>query len=226
MITLTQGLTDLSKELGESTTNTSARRIQHYNDAIQEFANERKWKFLVKFNDDLTTGVGTAGTAIDITGITDMRMPGGIKEITVAGEDDPFLPVNYDKRNQVTGRNRFYITPDEQTLKFTKDLAASQVISMWYYYIPERIEDTASVSSFPIPARYRKALGTLGACFVQWSRYLDGQGNRLLNVYNRLVEKIEANQSETNDGVPPTMPNPASRMPLRRYRAGTRVRTS
>jgi hypothetical protein len=151
-------------------------------------------------------------------------MPGGIKEITVAGESDPFLPVKYEDRSQVTGRNRFYITPDEQSLKFTKDIAASQVISMWYYYIPARIEDTTSVETFPVPARYRKALGTLGGAFVQWSRYLDMQGNRMLNVYNRLVEKIETNQSERNDGVPNTMPNPASRIPMRRYRAGVRQR--
>jgi len=224
MITLTQGLSDLSKELGESTTNTSTRRIAHYCDAIQEFSNERKWKFLVKLNEALTTGAGTAGTAIDITGIDDLRMPGGIKEITVAGEDEPFLPVPFEQRTQVLARNRFYITPDEQTLKFTKDLTANQIISMWHWYIPDRIEDIASVETFPIPTRYRKALGTLAAAFVQWSRYLDGQGNRLLNIYNRLVEKIEMNQSEEHSGVPKIMPNPASRIPLRRYRAGTRTR--
>ena len=152
MITLTQGLADLSKELGESTTNTGTRRIQHYNDAIQEFANERKWKFLVKLDETLDT-VAAAHEAIDISDIEDLRMPGGIKEITVAGETDPFLPIDFDKRNQADGRNRFYITPDEQSLKFTKSMTAGQTISMWYYYIPERIEATDSVETFPIPTR-------------------------------------------------------------------------
>ena len=218
MITISNGLSDLSKELGESTTNTSQRRIQSYNDAIQEFANERKWPFLVKPNTALTTGVGTAGTAIPITSITDIRMPGGIKEITVAGENDTFLPVNYEDRNQVSGRNRFYITPDEQNLKFTKDMGANLAISMWYYYVPARIEETTDVVGFPIPSRYRKAIGTLAAAFVQWSRYLDGQGNRLLNVYGRLLAKIETNQAEHNNGVARIMPNPASRIPIRGYR--------
>lgn len=223
MITLSEGLQDISKELGESTTDTSTRRIQHYNDAIQEFANERKWKFLVKQNTSLDTGDGVS--AIDITSITDIRMPGGIKEITIAGVTDPFLPIKYEDRLNYSNRNRFYITPDEQTIKFTKELEASKTISMWHWYVPSRIEDTASESTFPVPTRYRKALGTLGACFVQWSRYLDGQGNKLLNVYNRLVEKIENNQSELNSGTPATIPNPmAWRGQLRTYRNGSRVR--
>lgn len=225
MITLSQGLADLSKELGESTTNTSARRIQHYCDAIQEFANERKWPFLVKSNASLNTGTGVAHTAISITTITDIRMPGGIKEITIEGYDDPFLPCEYEDRNANSNKNLFYINPDEASIKFTKALDPSKTITIWYYYIPERIEDTASVSTFPIPSRYRKALGTLGAAFVQWSRYLDGQGNRLLNVYNRLLAKIETNQSESNSGTPKRIPNPmAWRGPLRHYRYGSRSR--
>ena len=67
---------------------------------------------------------------------------------------------------------------------------------MWHWYIPDRIEDTASVETFPIPSRYRKAIGTLAAAFVQYSRYLDGPGSRLINFYNVLVEKVELNQSE------------------------------
>lgn len=217
MITLSQGLADLSKELGESTTNTSTRRIQHYNDAVQEFANERKLTFLVKQNTSLDTGDGNS--AIDITGITDMRMPGGIKEITVTGYDDPFLPVPYEDRTVESTKNRFYITPDEQSLKFTKELNASAALSMWYWYIPDRIEDTASEDTFPIPSRYRKALGTLGAAFVQYSRYLDGPGSRLINFYNALIEKIELNQSEKHYGTPRQIKNPMSwRGPLRQYR--------
>lgn len=223
MITLSEGLQDQSKELGESTTNTTARRIAHYNDAVQEFANERKWPFLVKTNVALNTGAGNV--AISITSITDMRMPGGIKELSIADEADPFLPVDFENRLTVSGRNRFYITPDEQSIKFTKDVTASQVITLWYYYIPARIEDVADVVGFPIPARYRKAIGTLGAAFIQWSRYLDGQGNRLLNVYNRLLAKIENNQSERNEGTPRRIPNFMQwRGPMRTYRNGSRSR--
>lgn len=222
MITLSEGLQDQSKELGESTTNTTARRIAHYNDAVQEFANERKWPFLVKTNVALNTGAGNV--AISITSITDMRMPGGIKELSIADEADPFLPVDFENRLTVSGRNRFYITPDEQSIKFTKDVTASQVITLWYYYIPARTEDTTA-GEFPIPARYRKAIGTLGAAFIQWSRYLDGQGNRLLNVYNRLLAKIENNQAERNEGTPRRIPNFMQwRGPMRTYRNGSRSR--
>lgn len=217
MITLTQGLADTSKELGESTTNDSARRIQHYNDAIQEFSNERKWKFLVKENTSLVTAANNG--AIDITGIDDMRMPGGIKEITISGFTDPFLPINFEDRFVESTKNRFYITPDEQSLKFTKEIESGLTLDMWHWYIPDRIEDTASVETFPIPSRYRKAIGTLAAAFVQYSRYLDGPGSRLINFYNVLVEKVELNQSEKNSGTPNRIPNPmAWRGPIRRGR--------
>lgn len=206
MITLADGLSDLSKELGESTTNTSLRRIQAYNDAIQEFANERKFSFLVKPNVALNTGTGIV--PITITSITDMRMPGGVKEITVSGVEGVFLPIAYEDRADWSGRQRFYITPDEASLVFLCEVPASAVISMWYWYIPARIDSTTSVDSFPIPTRYRKVIGTLAAAFVQWSRYLDGQGNRLLNVYNRLLDKVELNQSEHHSGTPKRIPNP------------------
>ena len=222
-ITLIQGLTDLSKELGESITNTTTRRIAHYNDAVQEFANERKWKFLLKENTDLNTGDGAS--AIDISGITDIRMPGGIKEILIGDSDTPILPVEYKDRNTVGSYNRFYISPDEQELHFTKEVDTSETLTILYYYIPARITETTSSDTFPIPSRYRKALGTLGAAFVQWSRYLDGQGNRLLNIYNRLLEKIEANQSEHNDGMTRKIPNPRAWAGYSRtYRNGSRVR--
>lgn len=217
MITLPEGLADLSKELGESTTNTGTRRIQHYNDAVQDFANDKKWPFLTKENTSLTTGDGSS--AIDISGITDIRMPGGIMEITVTGYSDPFLPVPWKDRHVESTKNRFYITPDEQSLKFTKELNASAALDIWYWYIPERITDTASVSSFPIPSRYRKAVGTLAAAYVQYSRYLDGPGSRLINFYERLLERVETNQAETNQGTPKRIQNPMSYMGrLRDYR--------
>lgn len=216
MITLVQGLADLSKELGEATTNTSARRIQHYNDAIQEFANERKWPFLVKENTALVTAANNG--YVDITDIEDIRMPGGIQEITIAGEDEPFLPIEYKDRQQVAERNRFYITPDEQNIKFTKDLAAGLAIDLWYWYIPERIEETASDDAFPVPQRYRKAIGTLAGAFVQYSRYLDNQGGRMINFYQRLLAKAENNQAESNSGTPKRIPNPmAWRGQFRKY---------
>lgn len=216
MITLVQGLTDLSKELGEATTNTSARRIQHYNDAVQEFANERKWPFLVKQNSALTTGSGTG--PVSIVSIEDMRMPGGIKELTIADESEPFLPISYEDRLIQADRNRFYITPDEQNIKFTKEVEPNKAINLWYWYIPERIEAIESDDEFPIPARYRKILGVLAGAFVQYSRYLDNQGGRMINYYQRLLAKAETNQAETNSGTPKRLENPMSwRGQFRKY---------
>lgn len=222
MITLTQGLADLSKELGESVTNTDQRRIQHYNDAIQEFGNEKKWPFLVKKNIALNTGTGKQ--PIDITSMEDMRMPGGIKEISIAGSK-PILPVFFEDRFEYRNKNHFYITPDEQSIEFTKEVSPNQSMLIWHWYVPSRITSTQDEGSFPIPQRYRKAIGTLAAAFVQYSRYLDNQGSRLLNVYGRLLDKVEQNQSEKNAGTPRRIPNTMTfRGPMRQYRNGSRVR--
>jgi hypothetical protein len=223
MISLSQGLQDISKELGESTTNTSTRRIQAYNDAVVDLSNGRKYSFLVKKDVTLDTGDGLS--EIDISTLTDLRMPGGFKEITVDGEDDPFKPVDYENRLVNSGKNLFYVLPDEQSIKFTKELEANKTLTIWHWYIPERIEDTTSIDQFPIPARYRKALGTLGACYVQWSRYLEKQGNRLYNIYQRLLETIDNNQAERSEGTPRRLPSyPQWRGQFRRYSYGSRSR--
>ena len=204
MITLSTGLSDQSKELGESTTNTSPVRIRAYNDAVIDFADDRKWPFLVKENTDKSTVVGD--NDIDISDITDMRFPGPIKEIYLGSSTTPYLPIDWEDRNQDkysdSDSKYCYIKPDQQTIILTGDITSVETIHIWYYYLPERIEDTASSSSFPIPTKYRKIIATLGAAYVQWSRYLDAQGNRLFNMYSRMLRKKSLQQSERNDKNP------------------------
>lgn len=205
--TLQTGLSDLSKELGETTVNTGGIRIRAYNDAVIDFANEKKWPFLVKENALLSTQVGV--NDYSLSSISDMRFPGPIKEIYLGDDTEPFLPIDWDERNNskyVDGKF-FYIDPSDGTLTFKGDITDVKVIHIWYYYIPSRIEDAGSVGTFPIPDRYRKAVATLAAAYVQWSRYLDAQGNRLFNIYERMVGKITDQQSERNKYQPRKFPH-------------------
>ena len=87
--TLTVGLTDLSRELGETTVQTGPTRIRAYNDAIIDFANEKKWPFLVKESVALATQVGVK--AYSLTGISDMRFPGPVKEIYLGDDTTPYV---------------------------------------------------------------------------------------------------------------------------------------
>lgn len=204
-VLLSTGLSDQSKELGETTTVTAPIRIRSYNDAVIEFANERKWPFLVKENTALSTVVGN--NDITITSITDMRWPGPIKEIYLGTDTEPYLPIPWEDRNnsKYDSGKFFYIKPDQSTVVLKGTISSIQTIHLWYYYIPVRIEDIASVATFPIPDRYRKIVATLGAAYVQWSRYLDAQGNRLFNIYERMLGKTINQQSERNDKGPKTL---------------------
>lgn len=209
MISLSNGLSDLSKELGESTTNTAARRIQHYNDAVIDFAGERRWKFLVKENTTLTTAVGDQDYAIPVAVLADWRTPGAIKEITLGSDTIPIKPIDWEERGdpRYAGGNFFYINPEETTLYFKKEITATETIHIHYYYIPERIEDTEDVDTFPIPERYRKIVGTLAAAYAQWGRYLEQQGNRLFNTYTKMLQSKAIQQEERHQFKPKRLPH-------------------
>lgn len=205
--TLTVGLTDLSRELGETTVQTGPTRIRAYNDAIIDFANEKKWPFLVKESVALATQVGVK--TYSLTGISDMRFPGPVKEIYLGDDTTPYTPIEWADRNNadIEDGKHFYLNPDETSLTFKGDITAVKTIHLWYYYIPARIEDTNSSSLFPIPDRYRKVVATLAAAYVQWSRYLDAQGNRLYNFYEKMVGKVKDQQSERNAKSPMKLPH-------------------
>lgn len=207
-VSLTSGLSDLSKELGETNTNTGTRRIQHYNDAVVDFANDRKWAFLVKENTELSTVSGDQSYAIPAAVLADWRSPGAIKEITLGDGETPIKPIDWDQRGDARfdGKNYFYINPEETTIYFKVAIDAVYTVHIHYYYIPARTTDTTS-GTFPIPDRYRKAVALLAAAYVQWSRYLDQQGNRLFNLYAKMVGGIAQQQSERHNYKPRSLPH-------------------
>lgn len=209
-INLTDGLDDLSKELGESSANQTSRRIQHYNDAVQDFSGERKWPFLVKKNEDLTTIADTKAYNIP-SGMSDARWPGAIKYIFVGTDTDEYIPIDYEKRGDASlvGKKYFYIDPETTQIIFMGDLgAAGQTITIHYFYIPARTEDLTTPGTFPIPDRYRKVISTLAAAYVQWGRYLEAQGNRLYNMYSRMLGKTTNQQAERPNKQPRRLEHP------------------
>ena len=186
---LISGLSDLSGELGESTTNKTPKRVGYYNDAVVQFAGDRKWPFLVKKNTELTT-VAAQQTYTIPASMDDRRSPGFIKSIYIQGSAIPIAPANY------------YTDEEETTITFLNEIAVTgRVLTIHYYYIPTRLTDPEDTNTeFPIPDRYRKTVSTLAAAFVQWSRYLDAQGNRLYNLYEKMVQGVTNQQSEVNTG--------------------------
>jgi len=204
MITLTNGLSDLSKELGETVSNVTTRRIGHYNDAVIEFSNEKKWEFLIKEDTSLSTVVGTQGYAMPATVLADWRAPGGIKEITLGDSTIPIIPIDWELRGdpRYDDKHCFYLNPEQTMIYFKEPISVVSVVHIHYYYVPARVESTESAVTFPIPDRYRKTVAMLAAAYVQWSRYLEQQGNRLYNLYAKSIGKISNQQSERNKNNP------------------------
>jgi hypothetical protein len=223
-IQLIDGLGDLSKELGETSANQTPNRIKHYNDAVQAFLAERKWPFTSKKDTSLTTVAGQK--TYDLSGITDIRQPGGIKEILI-GADEPgnqaFLPVDFEQRHSanLSSGKYFYIDEETNELVFLGEISSTgSTITIRYYFVPARIEDVADTVGFQVPQQFRKAIGTLAAAYVQWARYLDAQGNRLYNMYERLLNKASFQQSERNKMNPRKMEHPLRWRGFQRSRPG------
>ena len=104
-VTLTNGLLDLSSELGETTTNTTTPRVNSYNDAVVQFFNEKKWPFSLKTDTTTTT---TSGTQTYNLPMTDLRLPGGIKLVQIGSTD--YLPIEYEDRNKSNFDNGSYFS--------------------------------------------------------------------------------------------------------------------
>lgn len=201
--TLITGLSDLSTELGENTTNITAKRVKQYGDAVIDFCNEKKWPFLLK-KATLSAVTTQTGRRYALAPIDDLRMPGGIKEIQIgtdAADNPAYVPIAYEDRHDPTmPQKNFYYDDETGDIVLGSDPGtAGQSIVVRYYHVPARLTDTNNVVLlYPIPDRYRKAVATLAAAYVQWSRYLDAQGNRLFNLYQRMVDKVGDQQAERN----------------------------
>lgn len=218
-VSLINGLADLSKELGETSANQTPNRVKHYNDAVQEFFNERRWPFSTKIDSSLITTAGEQ--RYDLSGITDMRKPGGIKEVTIgeeASDNLPYLPVPFSSRYmpQYRGRKFFYIDDESNEIVFLGTISETGLyVNIRYYFVPARAEVVSS-GSFPFPDQFRKTVATLAAANVQWGRYLDSQGNRLYNMYQRLLNKVDFQQAERSAGNPRRIGHPLGWLGFRR----------
>ena len=164
-------------------------------------------------------------TAYALSTITDMRFPGPLYEVYLGSETTPYIPIDWKDRNndEYQGGKYCYLDPDNANLNFIGTISGGLTITIWYYYLPTRISDTTSVSTFPIPDAYRKAVATLAAAYIQWSRYLDAQGNRLFNLYEKMLNGAVYQQSERNMGNIRKIQHPLKRFGFRRVYPGGRT---
>lgn len=212
-VSLINGLEDLSRELGEVSVGTSSLRIGSYNDAVQEFFNERKWSFAIKKDTSLTTQAGVQSYNVPI----DLRRPGGIKRILVGNAE--CLPIEWEDRNTMSGSNRnlFYLEPENNQFTFLREISSSgEPITIYYYAVPTRITDVGLGVFELLPDNLRKVVAYLAAAYVLWGRKMNADGNNKLLLYQRGVQNATLQQSERTTNLPKTFGNYLGRSGFRR----------
>lgn len=201
-VLLSLGLADLSRELGETTTDTSTTRVNNYNDAVVQFFNEKKWPFSLKKD---TTLVTIASTQTYTIPMTDWRAPGGIKYIKIGSTD--YKPIEYEDRDNSSfdQGQYFYVNPENTQITFLKDITtAGTTITIYYYAIATRQTDTATGSFALLPDRYRRTVAYLAANFVLRGRHMNGEANDRLKLYRQDVQNASLQQSERTTNLPKT----------------------
>lgn len=198
-VTLINGLADLSRELGETTTKSTADRVAAYNDAVQEFFNEKKWPFARKKDSTLTT---LADTLIYSIPMTDWREPGGIYKVVINGTTYTPIEKEDKEKAEYTSGNYFYLNELNTTITFMTQPTAGYTIDIYYYAVPVRQTDTVSGSFALLSDRYRKAVACLAAAFVYWNRHMNTDANNKFELYKLLSGNAGFNQSERTTNLP------------------------
>lgn len=201
-VTLSTGLSDTSRELGETVTNNTSSRVSSYNDAVQTFFNEKKWPFARKSDATQTT---TSGTQTYTIPMSDWRAPGGIYKIKVGSTTH--LPIDEEdkERAENNGGAFFYLNELDTQVTFLKDITTTGTTITYYYYaVPTRITDTTSGVFALLPDRCRKVVAYLTASFVLRGRHMNGEANDRFKLYQLEVKNMSLQQSERNTNHPRT----------------------
>jgi len=138
-----------SRKLKESSTDTSSLRIGYTNDAIRYILSVFRWGWSKKKKD--LTLVASDQEYVLTTEISDYSVIRGIYEIYDGG--DKITPVPYNNTDSVSSSDNqyFYLKPDDITLGFTKTIAGTEDIDIWYYAEWTDVADSTSTLSISIP---------------------------------------------------------------------------
>ena len=198
--TLQQGLEDLSTILNESTTQTSTARKNHYNEAVQEFCNERKWPFTIKKHTDTTVA-----DQADYDLPSDIREPGGLIEVLIGNQEYKPIPFNDRLDSKYSSGYYYCVYPenDNRKIKFIPTPSSSgDTITIRYFSVPSRVTDLNG--TLDIPDRYRRPIALLAAEFVSRAKRQHATANNFRVLYDRAIEKITVQQAERHKKLPRT----------------------
>lgn len=154
MITTAQPiLKQVSYELGESTPDYSASRINHFNTAYQYYLSLSKWSFKIKEYELTTTGDKEYNLT---TLVPDFSQADGIYEVRTSGDGKLIKPIEYEDKDLEDG---YYLTPDGKSIGFTS-VSSGDKYKIKYYAVLTPVSLETETLNIPIPEVHSQPIST------------------------------------------------------------------
>lgn len=197
-------LQETSNMLNESTTDTSAKRVSYFNRSVRKVISMRKWSWAKKKH-DLAVSAGVQ--EYDLTSvISDYNIQWGIYEVWVGGKK--IDPVNYDRRDNIAASDaRFYLTPDNKKLGFTKTIDGTEDIDVWYYQVHVNAANHQASLNIPLPEDIQIAVALYIKHLVhEGKRQRYDSRNAILDFQQVIEELVLQDASNKAKDLPKTVP--------------------
>lgn len=152
-------LQELSSVLNEGSFDTSTKRVRIFNRSARHTFDAHKWSFK-RQKIDLVTENGVQEydlTSDDIVANGNYDALAGIYEVWNGNEQ--IDPIDYDVKNSSLVQ-KFYLTPDNKKIGFTKDIDGTEEYDIWIYTQHKDVTSYGESLKTPIPESFKTAIVT------------------------------------------------------------------
>lgn len=205
--TATPILKKTSYQLGESSTDTSLKRLEFFNIAVKHTIDQHKWKWTIK-DQVLPTVAETQEydlTSASIITDEDYNMEAGISELY--NGTTKIDPVIYQNRGNFSVSDRFYLTPDNKKLGFTKSVTASDSYTVWYYATLNDVSSATTTLNISIPDNMAIAIVSYMKHLVhEYKRQRNDARNCVIDFKEQISELILLDASSKIKGMKKNIP--------------------
>lgn len=147
-------LTEVSVQLGETTTDVSTARITMANRSIRHTFEQYSWSFRRK-ELSLTTTVGVQEYDLtDIANVPDNDYDTQFGLYEVWNGTTRLDPILYERRGDYTNSDCFTLTPDNHSIVFSSSQTSATTYTIWYYARHVDVSSTGTTLKLSIPENF------------------------------------------------------------------------
>jgi len=201
-------LEEVSSVLNETTTDTSAKRVNIFNRSARFTVNKYKFNFRIK---SVTLPFANGTQEYDLTDAVnipdnDYDMNSRIYQVWNGTEE--IYPVSYDRKSFYTNEQRFYLSPDDTSIGFTKDIEGTETYVLYYWATFKNASSYNSTLNIPIPEDFIIPIGTYMKHLVHESkRQRYDSRNAILDYQEQMKALILKFTSAKTNKMPRTIPS-------------------